>query len=67
MNLLKWPDLKTSSPLLFPVLSTLSCVTKNKNNLTPQFLVPKIYVGMTSKIKLKVLLSTLMLALQYEY
>ncbi len=48
--------------LSFIVLAKISPKT-----LTPQFLVPKSYVGMTPKIKPKVLFSTPMLALQTEY
>jgi hypothetical protein len=42
---------------------------RNKNQKQPHTIisVPMIYVGMTSKIKLKVLLSIPMLELQYEY
>ena len=42
---------------------------RNKNQKQPRTTnsVPMIYVGMTLKIKLKVLLSTPMLELQYDY
>jgi hypothetical protein len=51
------------------VLNVLFIIELNKNQKQPRptISVPMIYVGMTSNIKLKVLLSTPMLELQYEY
>jgi hypothetical protein len=49
------------------LLSFIVLAKKSPKKLTPQFLVPKIYVGMTPKIKPKVLFSTPMLELQTEY
>ena len=43
------------------LLSFIVLAKKSPKKLTPQFLVPKIYVGMTPKIKPKVLFSTPML------
>jgi hypothetical protein len=48
-------------------LSNIELCNKNQKQPHTTISVPMIYVGMTSKIKLKVLLSTPMLELQYEY
>ena len=49
------------------LLSFIVLAKQSPKNLTPQFLVPKIYIGMTAKNKPKVLFSTLMLELQTGY
>ncbi len=49
------------------LLSFIVLAKKSPKKLTTQFLVPKSYVGMTPKIKLKVLFLTPMLELLTEY
>ncbi len=55
--------------LHLPLSSMYNIELRHKNQKQPRttISVPMIYVGMTSKIKLKALLSTPMLELQYEY
>ncbi len=48
-------------------LCNIELCTKNQKQPRTTISVPMICVGMTLKIKLKVLLSTLMLELQYDY
>jgi hypothetical protein len=48
-------------------LSNIELRSKNQKQPLTTISVPMIYIGMTSKIKLKVLISTPMLELQYEY
>ena len=56
------------SPILkLYFLSNIELRNKNQKQPRTTISVPMIYVGMTLKIKLKVLLSTPMLELQYDY